>query len=249
MDGSFGINAIQSYKNMREKEGSSNVDLPGTYTIAYGLFLNLQSAGYTCMEYSVDEFSYERSIRSNHLDGYDRYYADAVDLFFISCHGNNDEGVTRLAFNSENERWRTWSSEWKLGDFMLRWLALYSCKTINLDKRNDLPLANIFDGLHLFLGSPGSMYSSITWAGRDFADDLVDGDSICSAWMNLSLVSLGRNSTAVVSAESESTWNGGRPKWSKTTLHLDKYPRVRGGCVKSIRAKSIYWFGYIWIER
>lgn len=249
MDGDFGVEGIRNFNNLRAAMGEEiATDLPYTYNITNGVYDTLRNAGYANRFYWTQDDVWELDLQSAHLNGLDASMADDVDLYFLSTHGRNDDGVISLGYNSEDDDWIGHSTDWRLGDRDIEWLAIYSCDTVNIDDFGNQGYRrynDIFYGLHLLLGSYEKMYTGSANAhrGRNFAENLLDGDTVKSAWMDG--VSY-NNHPAVLSAERDSTWNGGSVDWPNTTMELDKY-HGRGGAVSDIDHNSLYWIGVQWL--
>jgi len=58
--------------------------------------------------------------------------------------------------------------------------------------------------------------------GEDIANDMTDGDTVVSSWSTAARDWVGRQHPIVLSAERESTWNGGNFDWPNTT-HRDHF--------------------------
>jgi hypothetical protein len=157
-----------------------------------------------------------------------------------------------LAYDSKKDKWLADSKEWRLRDRDIEWMAVYGCKTIN---KNDFRnkgwsfYQNIFHRLHLFLGAYDYMWDGWTTeeVGRDFADNLIDGDTVKAAWMDGVSDWWVDNHPAVISAEKKSTLKNGKPDWPNTTMQKDKY-HGRGGAQSDIDRSKLHWLGLMWEE-
>ncbi len=253
-DGDFGVEGIRDFGNFRAANdwAKKTADLTYTYNITNGVYNTLRNAGYSNRFYWAGENAWELDLQSAHLSGLDASMADDVDLFFINTHGRNDDGIISLAYNSQNDDWLANSRDWRLGDRDIEWLAIYGCDTVmrnNFGPQGWNAYNHIFHRLHLLLGAYDSMYDGWTTeeCGEDFADNLLDGDTVKAAWMDGVSDWYVDNHPAVISAERASTYNGGSPDWPNTTMQRDKY-HGRGGAVSDIGRGALYWLGLMWEE-
>jgi hypothetical protein len=262
VDGDFGVEGVSRFNNARATiEGLSAVDLTVNIKITDGFDESLRAAGYIRQFYWKEEDAWELDLKSADIGGLDSLQSDNVDILFISTHGMNEDGISYLLYNSKDgelsptskdpKGWITSSKDWKLGDGDLEWLAIYSCHTIALEDfatKGFSRYQNIFNRLHLMLGSIDTMYMGDPYidVGRNFADNLIDGDTIKSAWMS-GVNELNDNHPAVLSAELESTWKDGSLDWPNTTMQRDMY-WGRGKVTADVDPKSLYWIGIMWLE-
>jgi hypothetical protein len=135
----------------------------------------------------------------------------------------------------------------------LEWLAIYGCDTVarpgGVDISNETFLNAynpLFFGLHILLGAYDSMYDgwTVEEVGRDFADNLLDGDTIKYSWIDGVSDWAVDNHPAVISAERSDTWNGGSPDYSATTMAIDHY-HGRGAVSADIPHDQIAWYHVI----
>jgi hypothetical protein len=249
-NGDFGIEGISHFGNLRKEKLSGADDTTKTKvpddllyssTITEGFNRKMVDAGYPKIFYYLDEDVWEIDLRSvDAYGGSDDYGADDVDLFFIITHGGSYEdgkGFT-LSYDSDIEDFYAFSEDWKLGDRDLEWLAIHSCTGIGKHGKNIWEnYSNIFNGLHLLLASYDKMYNSYYEVGMNFADNLLDGDTVSAAWLD----GMGINNNPIVlSSEQKSTWNGGMVDWRNTTMNRDKY-HGRGETVSDI--DNPFWLG------
>lgn len=241
----FGIEGIRYFGNARSAGVSTAEDLTYVFNICNGLDDKLRGAGHTRKFYWANDSCWETDLRSSASGGSDDSWADSVDLFFIITHGNNDSGVGRLLYDVAHNNWRTHSSEWNLGNNNVEWLMMYACKTISVDH----PIAywNAFKRLHAICGAYDNMWDGITTdeCGEDVGANLVGGDVICDAWIDGVSDWWVDNHPMVLTAESESTYNGGNFVWSQTTMNRDHY---WGAGTTVADVSSMYWMAWRWAE-
>jgi hypothetical protein len=129
---------------------------------------------------------------------------------------------------------------------------MYACQTIyknDFSSQGYSRYNNIFHGLHLILGAWGSFWDGWTTeeCGEDFADNLIDGWSLRSAWFDGTSDWWCDQEAAVLSAERSDTYNGGDPIWSQTTMYSDHY-HGKGTVKADISHENLYWIGLSWVE-
>jgi hypothetical protein len=250
-NGDFGVEGIRYFDKFRAANSwaAKTADLTYTYNITNGVVNTLRDAGYPNNFYWAGEDAWELDLQSTDAGGLDAEMTDDVDLFFINTHGRNDDGVISLAYNSKNDDWIAKSTDWKLGDIDAEWIAIYGCDTIKRD-HFWAPYNQIFRGLHLLCGAYDSMYDGITTdeVGEDFADNLMDGDSVASSWIDGVSDWYVDNHPAILSAERSETWGADDAHiWSATTMQLDHY-HGRGGVTADIPHDQLGWIGLMWSE-
>jgi hypothetical protein len=257
-NGDFGVEGIRYFDQFRANNpGSSVADLTYTYNVTNGVYNKLRDAGYPNNFYWAGGDAWELDLHKEEDGGLDSSMADDVDLFFIETHGRNDSGIISLVYNSNMNSWRANSNDWKLGDnWDLEWLAIYGCDTVARPGGVDITdeaFINAyyprFSRLHLLLGAYDSMYDgwTVEEVGRDFADNLLDGDTVRYSWVDGVSDWWVDNHPAVISAETSDTWNGGSPNYSATTMENDHY-HGRGTVTEDIPHDQISWFRIIWEE-
>lgn len=249
-NGDFGIEAVRSYANFRDffkRTEADTPDLAYTFNISNGLYDALSEAGYPCNFYWGDADAWAVDFEPGASGGLAESMGDDVDLFFWSGHsylGMPD--WAELVFDSSQNAWSSRSTMWRFGRVDLEWLALYSCDSIKLDNFSDTGWRrynNIFEGLHLMLGAHESMHTGSSYAdvGRNFAENLIDGDTLAAAWFNAT----GKdNNPAILSAELPETFGTG--DWSNTTMATDHY-WGRGIVKDDIPHSRLGWIGVWWI--
>lgn len=249
--GAFGVEGVRHYQHYRDfrhlayGEGGW-IDLDYTFNITNGVYDALTAAGYSCPFYWGDTDVWAVDLEPTSIGGLDESMADNVDLFFWAGHSFDDQlNWAEVVYDSSNKSWSSPSTRWQLGDRDLEWLVLYTCDSIKMDSFFD-KYRNIFNGLHLILGSYGTMYfgSSTAHVGRDFAENLIDGQTLPWAWFNAAGVD---NSPAVLSAERAETWNNGNPDWTNTTMFNDHY-HGRGRVMPDVSSDRFAWMGLYWLH-
>ena len=129
----------------------------------------------------------------------------------------------------------------------LEWLLIYGRHSIDLDRL--LEHRHIFQGLHLFCGAYGDMFDSFTSdeAGEDVGDNLTSGDSVKDAWCDGVSDWWVDNHPAVVSVETEATYNGGNIDWANTVLGSD-HLWGHGTTRADVKPDKQYWMAAAWEE-
>ena len=257
-NGDFGVEGIRYFDQLRANNpGIKANDLTYTYNITNGVYNKLTGAGYPNNFYWAGSDAWELDLHKAEDGGLDESMADDVDLFFINTHGRNDSGIISLGYNSNMNKWIGNSQDWKLGDnWDLEWLVIYGCDTIARPNGIDIDDATFlsaydprFFRLHEILGAYDSMWDGWTTeeVGRDFADNLLDGDTIKYSWVDGVSDWYVDNHPAVISAERPETWHGGDPDYSSTTIENDHY-HGRGVVTADIPHDQIGWYRIVWEE-
>jgi hypothetical protein len=260
-NGDFGVEGVRHYPNFRKAMGLSEIDVPDldyVFNITNAVNATLKAAGYPRNFYHADTNAWAKNLIASEKGGLDASRADDVDLYFFCGHsftGVEDGNGAALVFDSKKDDWSSSSTAWDLGNIDAEWLALYTCDTFKhlIDPNNTGTLkpdriwpnyGNIFNGLHLILAAYREMHlgSSQAHIGQSFAENLLDGDSIKSAWLDATGVD---NSPGVLSAERIETWNDGHPDWPNTTMENDHY-WGRGNVKPDIPRSEIGWLGFWW---
>lgn len=245
----FGIEGTRIFKVYRDNHpGSKLADMTYTYNVTNGLDEALRDGGHRLGFYWAGINSWEIDLRDYNQNGLDDVYADTVDLFFIITHGGRSTGNTRLTFNTKENDWHSYETQWRLGDnWQLEWMMVYGCRTI--DKSNPIHLWNSFQGMHIFCGSFATMTDSITTdeVGEDVGENLTDGETISYSWIDGVSDWAVNNHPMLVSAERIETYRGGDYDWPNTTLNRDHF--WRGGHVTpDIPVNEKYWLAYRWAD-
>lgn len=245
----FGVEGMRIFAVYRANNpGSKTSDMTYTYNVTNGLDEALREGGHRRGFYWAGNDVWEKDMRDVDVGGLDNVYADNVDLFFIITHGGHFDGVTQLVYNTKVDDWRSYQTEWYFGDTNeMEWAMIYGCKTI--DRNNPIHLWQVFQGLHIFCGSSGSMYDSITTdeVGEDIGENLTDGQTISYSWIDGVSDWAVDNNPMLVSAERFETYNEGNYDWPNTTLNRDHF--WRGGYVSpDIPVNDRFWLAYRWAE-
>jgi hypothetical protein len=218
---SFGIEGIRHFPHVRAA-GYGADDLTYTFNRCNGFYNKLNSAGHSCAFYWAEDDCWETDIRDSDRGGDDRHWVDNVDICWIDTHGNHTAaGEALLAFDSPPNLIAN-SSTWELGeDWNVEWLMAYACETVDLGCVTGI--WNIFAGLHIFCGSWGPMYDGITTdeCGEDVADNLINGHTVSSAWVDGVSDWWVDNHPITVCVGNAATWNGGNIRWDLSYLNRD----------------------------
>jgi hypothetical protein len=243
----FGVEGIRYFNNARAAGVSTAADLTYTFNICNGFDEVLRDHGHTRAFYWANEDCYELDLRDVGMGGLDDDWSDDVDLFFISTHGGNDAGISRLLYNAPQDNWRTYASQWRLGNDNIEWLMMYACTTVNLD--HVVALWDAFRGMHQICGAWDSMWDGWTTdeCGEDVAQNLVDGYTVADAWIDGVSDWWVDNHPVVVSAETMATYNGGNFNWPQTTLYRD-HLWGHGSTVADITPAVKGWLSWSWAE-
>jgi len=223
MSATFGVEAIRHFGNARANGVSTAPDLTYTFNRSNGFDQELRNAGHSRSFYWAEQDVWENDLQDNDFGGNDQTWADSVDLMWIETHGNHEsDGRARLLYDTPQDQWRTWSDTWQLGeDWNAEWLMAYACETAPLGTLTGL--WNIFDRLHLFLGSWENMWDAWTTdeCGSDVADNLVDGDTVSHAWIDGVSDWAYDNHPMVVGPATSQAWNGGNVIWALSPHNID----------------------------
>jgi Family of unknown function (DUF6345) len=221
------------------------VDLDYAYNVTNGF---CEVMGEACSFYYVAGDVWETDVKDSARGGDDFTYADSVDLWFYMGHSYidmPDGSGAQIVFNSKMNEWSSASRDWRLGDaWNCEWIALYTCESLIFRQTAWNNYSNIFNGLHIMLGSYLHMQlgSEQANAGKAFAQNLLDGDPVQAAWFDATGVD---NGPAALSAERESTWHDGQPDYNATTMNNDHY-WGKGIVMPDISANDMAWMLYRW---
>lgn len=247
----FGIEGISHFGNARknvqwvEKPEERYSGL--VFEVCDDLDKGLRKYYHTKKFYYAETDCGETDIRDITFNGADNQFADDVDLFFISTHGGNDEGIIQLVYNNKVSDWVSDSNVWRLGDKKLKWLIMHACNTINLKYLKEL--LPIFQKLHEICGAFGTMHTGLTTdeEGEKLANNLTKHNKpVADAWIDAVDDWGTDNHPAIVAAEKRDTidFRTGRPDWPLTTMALDHI----SGSVPDIPNSDIYWLSVKWVE-
>jgi len=226
------------------------VDLAYIINITNGFHDTMVDAGETARFYWRGQDVWEIDIKDAAAGGDDRSWADGVALWFFAGHSYidmPDGSGAAIVFNSEKNRWSSSSRDWRLGGaWAADWIALYTCELLKFRHNTWANYINIFDGLHVVLGSWGHprIGPDNAHVGRAFAENIIDGFPVSAAWFQ----ALGAdNAPAALSAEGPETWHSGAPDFGASTLSNDHY-YLKGETRPDRPAGSIYWLHCRWVE-
>ena len=244
----FGIEYITKFTNYNKTAKDPVNEIYQMISIGDGLDAGLEKYKHTRQFHKFETDCAEIDIRDVSFKGYDNYFADNVDLFFIGTHGNNYEGIIELLYNTKSGGdWIAYSDKWKLGDKKLRWLLMFAC--ITLDLSYILKLLPIFQKLHVICGAYDHMHAarSENDFGEDLADNLCEDDKpVADAWFAAASSGRKDNHPMVVAAENKNSIEvtTGRANWNLTTIARDRLSAP----VPDIQNSDIYWLSVKWVE-
>ena len=266
----FGIEVIRNFdeynKGFADKKYHARTPLAGTKSFYFGLLKKLKKRHIRLFE-KFDDGSgkpytdiEERDLHDAKTGGRDDYRADGVELFIFLSHGNHTKDYHSLvAFNSSKAGIGT-SRDWKLGDTRLRWLIIWACRLIVIQKVNTL--LPIFQGLRMYCGSywsldfdekdpkaPGMYARAGMDSGENIGEMLCDGQPVSSSWVygikddefpahNHPMVVTAEYGHTCPKNENES-W-----KLKLTTLNTDTISSSKDG----ISPQDIKWLNWYWVE-
>ncbi|MGC5225379.1 DUF6345 domain-containing protein [Micromonospora sp. DT81.3] len=223
MTTTFGVEAIRHFANARASGPDSKAaDLTYTFNRSNGFDRELRNAHHARAFYWTERDVFENDLHDSSLGGDDANWVDNVDLFWIETHGNNVNGVPIMLYDNPVDDWLTWGNTWELGEaWNAEWMMAYSCHTV--DRNNVTALWPIFKGLHLYCGAWENMYDGITTdeCGEDVADNLTDGDTVASAWIDGVSDWSVDNHPIVVGPATAAAWNGGNIRWNLAPHNTD----------------------------
>lgn len=144
-------------------------------------------------------------------------YVDAVDLFYMVTHGGADQ---YQAFWSmwDQLRWAT-TAFMRLGDSGRRNMifATYSCDTHAPDGFTWTRWINAFrGGLVTTVGGGGLLYAGTPQTGTDFAQRLINGQSVKNAWLESTWYANDWNTPAQIN-----TGVNANDCYARSNVHLD----------------------------
>jgi hypothetical protein len=219
----YGIDAISRFSDARANNVSISADLVYTGDRSNAFDSGLSAAGHTRVFYRAEHDCCEKDLRDSDAGGADIEGADEVDVFWIETHGNHkSDGQARLLFDVPRDDWRTFSGCWQLGEnWNAEWVMAYACQTA----AEPLALWNIFAGLHLFCGAYDDMFDGFGTDeyGADVAANLVDGHTVCEAWLDGVFDGWVPNHPVVVGPADAQTWNGGDVNWASSPHEIDHF--------------------------
>ena len=219
----FGVEAIRYFGNARAAGISDSGDLTYTFNRSNGFDSKLRSAGHARAFYWANTDVWETDIRDTDFGGDDRNWVDDVDIFWMETHGNHDDASHAiLLYDTPHSEWLANSGNWQLGEnWNSEWLMVYSCDTVNRDHVGGL--WNIFARMHIYCGAYSTMWDGITTdeCGEDVGDNLIDGDTVCSAWHDGVSDWWVDNHPITVCVGDAETWNGGAIRWERSYLNRD----------------------------
>jgi len=163
-----------------------NANLSYSDDMAVGFYNRLGGSSYWDQSFNWgDDLAWERDFRDRSLGGDDHIWIDNVDFAYFSSHGGSWNNEHHGSFGVMRDKWDYNSSELRLGDLDLEWLAVDTCESLNAS--NDAWFYmwdQTFRGLHLIVGHNGYSYDN-WWTrkhGERFAQYLRIGDPVSRAW-------------------------------------------------------------------
>ncbi len=132
-----------------------------------------------------DDSAWERDFRDRSRGGDDHIWVDEVDFAYFASHGGSWSNEYHGGFGVAHDKYLFNSSEIRLGDLDLEWLAVDACESLNAGNDAWFHMWDqTFQGLHLILGH--NRYSYDAWTtrkhGERFAQYMINGDPVSRAW-------------------------------------------------------------------
>lgn len=221
----YGIEGIRHFGNARAAGVSTAGDLTYTFNRCNGFNEQLGDAGHSCEFYWGETDCWETDIRDVNQGGDDINWVDAVDIFWIDTHGNHTaDGQARLLYDTAHTQWRAFSGQWELGEnYNAEWIMAYACHTVDL--ANVTGLWNIFARLHIYCGAWEDMWDGVTTdeCGEDVGDNLTDGDTVASSWIDGVSDWWVDNHPICVCVGDAEVWNDGDVRWDLCYLNRDHF--------------------------
>ena len=167
--------------------------LPNCDDNAIGFYNRLGDAGWIQRFNKGDDDADEEHFE---YDGLDYMYIDGVDIAFYSGHGTN----TKLTLSTV---WKKvyFQDEIMWGDSDLEWIALHSCNSTEIPENfKGSPYG--LSGVHLICGFVTESFD-VPDDGENFAQNLLDGETVKEAWFDAVDESHGAGTTLRVIGENE----------------------------------------------
>jgi hypothetical protein len=133
-------------------------DLPLADDSAEDFYEHLGDTGWTQRFNRGDDNAWERIFKKYGLEnGWDKYYADAVDIVFF--HGHACAGAINFSDDSHDDEWLEYDeAEW--GDWDVEWVLLGGCNTLADDDgglKSSGKFAQALNGAHSICGAATSL--------------------------------------------------------------------------------------------
>jgi len=193
-----------------------------SFNIGNGYWEHLNHSGANSFYYARQD-CWEADMRDVTQGGLDLPLYDNLDIGFIVTHGNNWGDSIRLAYNCRNDNWVSDSTRWKFNN-TTNWIVMYACDTLPHGHEANT-CHRFFYGLHQVLGAYAHLYDGWTTeeCGRDFADDLNDGDTMTAAWLDACADWYCSQHPEAVAAERATSLVNGHVQWNTTVMNQDHY--------------------------
>ncbi|MBN1762152.1 MAG: hypothetical protein JW878_03595 [Methanomicrobia archaeon] len=146
-------------------------DLPNSDDSAKAFYNGLGSAGWTR---KFDKGNTNTKEEHFQHDGQDSTYIDGVDIAWYQGHAQNN----RLELSTYT-KWVSFFNEIEWGDHDLEWIALHGCHSTEKPDRFKGSHYGL-NGVHLICGFTTSSLNCVD--GGNFADNLLDGETVKDAW-------------------------------------------------------------------
>ena len=244
----FGVEGIRYFSHLRAPEKwPTRRDLTYVFNICNGFDSALRNAGHTRKFYWANRDVWENDLHSTNMGGDDDAWSDNVDAFFILTHGNHEAGHALLAYDININEWIGNSVNWRLGNINCEWLFVFGCHTCRSRQSAQLlghfpTPAPVLRRLRRHVG-----FNYDRRMRRGYRRRLTDGDTVASSWIDGCSDWLLDNHPIVLSAERQSTWNGGNFDWPNTTLNRDHF-WGHGTTVSDIFPADKFWLSWRWSE-
>ena len=137
--------------------------------------------------------AWESDFRHPDFGGDSLNWADNVHFLFYSNHGGNSGSTMRICFSKPHNNCRSFTSQWKLGDKMLKWLVLDCCDCVLNTSTSHLstvwfPPAH---GIHMIFGfvGEGTDGADNSFLGFIFGAEAAVGSKLSNAWLDVASAS------------------------------------------------------------
>jgi len=141
--------------------------------------------------------AWESDFKDPIFNGYDKYYADKVELILFAGHGDENG----FYFNSSNSDHQLTFNDAKWGNTKLDWIIIDACKVLNWSHIANWANSTVFNGLHYILGYHSTTTDTNT-RGEDFIKyGMYYNWKVSSSWWKATTISENGTTAAYLYAE------------------------------------------------